>query len=156
MPGLQHLFDKCAPTTLGYAQNGERVFQHPLSSMRLALAASIADVEQLAGYGWAIATEPAVPTFNMLSALRRAFPALRSLHPDDMGKVLDQHSVKTLLEAQPEEQRGRLARWLLRRSQYTGAGELARWTKEACRDLPMKADHPLAPSADGATYLASP
>jgi hypothetical protein len=156
MPGLQSLFDTFAPSSLGYAQNGELVFQHPLTSMRLALAASANTAEQLAGYGWAIAFGSDAPAFNTLTALRRAFPGLRSQHPDDLAKVLNQGSVRFLLESQPEEQRGRLARWLISRSQSTGAAELSHWTKEACRYLPMKADHPLAPTADGATYLASP
>ncbi|WP_219096147.1 LPD23 domain-containing protein [Pseudomonas sp. UMAB-40] len=156
MPGLQSLFDTFAPSSLGYAQNGELVFQHPLTSMRLALAASADTAEQLASYGWAIASGTDSPAFNTLSALRRAFPGLHSQHPDDLAKVLNQGSVQFLLESQPEEQRGRLARWLISRSQSTGNAELARWTKEACHELPMKADHPLAPSADGATYLASP
>lgn len=155
MPGLQHLFDKFAHSPMGDAQNGELVFHHPLTSMRLAITASSANVEQLANYGWVIAPGVTAPTFNTLTALRRAFPALRSQHPDELARVLDQHAVKALLEIQPEEHRGRLARWLMSRSQSTGDGELARWTIAACRDLPMKAGHPLAPSNESATYLAS-
>ncbi|MGO4801025.1 LPD23 domain-containing protein [Pseudomonas sp. W22_MBD1_FP4] len=154
MPGLQHLFEKFAHSPMGDAQNGELVFQHPLTSMRLAIPASV-NVDQLASYGWVITNDATAPTFNTLTALRRAFPALRSQHPDELTKVLDQHSVKVLLEAQPEEHRGRLARWLLSRSKSTGDVELAHWTKEACRDLPIKAGHPFAPSNGAATYLSS-
>lgn len=156
MPGLQRLFDSFAPAPNGSAQDGELVLQHPLTSMRLALKAPSQNIVKLAAYGWTIANENSQPAFNSLVALRRAFPALVSQSPDILAQLLNPESVRFLLESQPEGSRGRMARWLISRSQSIGSPELALWTNEACRDLPLTSDHPIAPTLDGATYLKSP
>ena len=156
MPGLQSLLASFVTTNHGHTRNGETVFQHPHTEARIALAADGDSIQALASYGWTVSTPSAAPSFSVLPALQRIFPALQSQHPDQLAKLLTSDTVAQLIEAQPVEHRGRMARWLLGRSRSTGNAELAKWTRDACAELPIQADHPLAPTPDRPTYLQGP
>lgn len=156
MSGLQTLLNRFATTTHDISNDGETVFQHPLTHTRIALAADGEAIHALAVYGWTPAIEQETPRFNALAALQRVHPSLNSLHPDELATVITPESVRPLIEAQPIEQRGRLARWLLGRSRATGNADLAKSTRDACSELPVQADHPLAPAAGQATHLQGP
>ena len=131
MSGLQTLLNRFATTTHDISNDGETVFQHPLTQSRIALAADGEAIQKLAAYGWTTAIEQDTPRFNVLAALQRVHHSLNSLHPDELARVITPDSVRPLIEAQPIEQRGRLARWLLGRSRATGNAELAKSTREA-------------------------
>lgn len=156
MPGLQSLLASFVTTNNGNTRNGETVFKHPHTETRIALAADVESIQALASYGWTVSKSSAAPTFSVLSALQLLFPALQSQHPDQLAKLLTSDTVAQLIEAQPVEHRGRMARWLLGRSRSTGNAELAKWTRDACAELPIQADHPLAPTPDRPTYLQGP
>lgn len=153
MPGLQSLLANFVTTNSGFTCNGETVFQHPNTEARIALAADGELIQALATYGWTVSNSSGATSFSVLPALQRIFPTLQSLHPDQLAKLLNSDTVSQLIEAQPIEQRGRMARWLLGRSRSTGNAELAKWTRDACAELPIQADHPLAPTPERPTYL---
>lgn len=156
MPGLQSLFASFVTTSHGYTRDGETVFQHPHTDARIALAADGESIKALATYGWTVAKPAKAPSFSVLPALQRIFPTLQNQHPDQLAKLLTADTVGQLIEAQPVEHRGRMARWLLGRSRSTGNVELAKWTRDACAEMPILADHPLAPTLDRPTYLQGP
>ena len=153
MPGLQSLLTSFAITSNGNSRNGETVFQHPNTDVRIALAADGESIQALANYGWTASKTSAAPSFSVLPALQRVYPSLQSQHPDHLAKLLTSNTVGQLIEAQPVQHRGRMARWLLGRSRSTGNTELAKWTRDACAELPIHADHPLAPTPERPTYL---
>lgn len=157
MPSLQHLLSNHFVTsTHGQNHADEIVFEHPLTQTRLAMAAGPATVQALAAFNWTVATATNAPAFNVLAALQRQFPTLPSVHPDALASVLDAVSTHQLLTAQALEHRGRLARWLIGRSQSTGSADLALWTRQACLDLDLVAEHPLANALQQAIYLEAP
>lgn len=156
MPGLQSLLASFVTTTNGYTRNGETVFQHPHTQTRIALAADVEAIQGLATFGWTVSDSTVAASFSVLPALQRIFPALQSQHPDQLAKLVTPDTVAQLIEAQPVEHRGRMARWLLVRSRSTGNAELAKWTRDACAELPIQADHPLAPTPVRPTYLQGP
>ena len=156
MPGLQSLLDKFVTTTHGYTRDGETVFSHPLTDARIALAADEESIRELATYGWTVANASVAPNFSVLPALQRIFPELQSQHPDVLDKLLAPDSVAKLIEAQQVEHRGRMARWLLGRSRSTGNTDLAKWTREACSEVAIQSNHPLAPKLDRPTYIQGP
>lgn len=156
MPGLQSLLASFVTTTLSHTRDGETVFEHPHTQARIALAADGETIRALATYGWTVSNGASAPSFSVLPALQRTFPELQSQHPDQLAKLLTPDSVGQLIAAQPVEHRGRMARWLHGRSRSTGNTELAKWTRDACAELPIQADHPLAPTLERATYLQGP
>lgn len=156
MPGLQSLLASFVTTTLSHTRDGETVFEHPHTQARIALTADGETILELATYGWTVSNGASAPSFSVLPALQRTFPELQSQHPDQLAKLLTPDSVGQLIAAQPVEHRGRMARWLLGRSRSTGNTELAKWTRDACAELPIQADHPLAPTPERATYLQGP
>lgn len=156
MPGLQTLLNRFATTTHDISNDGETVFQHPLTQSRIALTADGESIRALATYGWTPALEQVTPRFNVLAALQRVHSSLSSLHPDELATVLTPEGVRSLIAAQPIAQRGRLARWILGRSRATDNAELAKSTRDACSELPVQADHPLAPAAGQPIYLQGP
>jgi len=154
MPSLQHLLSNHFVTS-AHCQNhaDEIVFEHPLTHTRLAMVADPATVQSLATFGWTVATAASAPAFSVLTALQRQFPNLTSVHPDALASVLDAATTQQLLAAQPLEHRGRLARWLISRSQSTSDADLALWTRQACLDLDLVAEHPLATLVQQPIYL---
>lgn len=101
------------------ARSGESLFWNPVTGLKVAIGAvSAADRGTLEAHGWLTAQATPLPT--MLDLLRLTWPRLESLHPDQLGRVLTSSSAVDALRAVPEEERGRVARWLVARGRAMG------------------------------------
>ncbi|MCS8413224.1 hypothetical protein N0754_18140 [Pseudomonas aeruginosa] len=106
------------------ARSGETLFWNPATGLKVALGSiDRTDSDTLASFGW-IATEPKETT-SILALLRLRWPKLESLHPDHLGRHLTAISATEALEAVPEQERGRVARWLIARGRAMGITGMA-------------------------------
>ena len=106
------------------ARSGETLFWNPATGLKVALGSiDRTDRDTLASFGW-IATEPKETT-SILALLRLRWPKLESLHPDHLGRHLTAISATEALEAVPEQERGRVARWLIARGRAMGIPGMA-------------------------------
>lgn len=106
------------------ARSGETLFWNPATGLKVALGSiDRTDSDTLASYGW-VATEPQETT-SILALLRLRWPKLESLHPDHLGRHLTAISATEALEAVPEQERGRVARWLIARGRAMGITGMA-------------------------------
>ncbi|MEQ0866856.1 LPD23 domain-containing protein [Pseudomonas aeruginosa] len=106
------------------ARSGETLFWNPATGLKVALGSiDRTDSDTLASFGW-VATEPQETT-SILALLRLRWPKLESLHPDHLGRHLTAISATEALEAVPEKERGRVARWLIARGRAMGITGMA-------------------------------
>ncbi|ALN21713.1 MULTISPECIES: ADP-ribosyltransferase-containing protein [Ectopseudomonas] len=142
---------------------GEQLFWHPLAKAAIALPSpSKQAYKDLSDLGWraddsldaeqrsALRERP----LNMLAAMQSAWPDLQNLHPDTLAPRLSLEGLLQVVSSQPVEMRSRTLKWVNARCASLGRKDLANALTEACRELPMKADHPWADaefltSADG-------
>ena len=142
---------------------GEQLFWHPLAKTAIALPPPSQQVHKgLAALGWraddSLDSEQRSllreRPLNMLAAMQSAWPDLQNLHPDTLAPRLSLSGLVKVISSQPAELRSRTLKWVNARCASLGRKDLANAVTEACRDLPMKADHPWADvkfltSADG-------
>lgn len=157
MSTLSVILKKAHFTDRPVARTGEAIYQHPLTNQYIALPTPNSfESEGLAAAGWKRAqAQAAAPVFTPLSALQRLWPDLQSHNSDFFGHLLDTNTCKQLIELQPEEHQGRMARWLTARCKALGKGHLSTTISQAA--WAARSKHPWTPPRTKPyTYLLSP
>lgn len=140
-------------------RSGEELYWHGLAQQFIALPRpSPHDDQVLRQHGWQQASvgQAKQHAFSPLTVLRRLWPELHSPHPDLYAHRLNENTCKQLIAVQPEEMRGRTARWLMARCKALGKHDLVAVISEHMRDTNVAADHPWATTTQSpAKFLLS-
>ncbi|MCF6783714.1 LPD23 domain-containing protein [Stutzerimonas stutzeri] len=128
-------------------RSGEALYWHELTGRYIALPIVGASADELLQqHAWKPVRPDQVKSarFDALSALRRLWPELHRAHPAFIAHRLDARTCETLINLQPEEDRGAMGRWLIARCTELEKHDVATATADYMSRTSVRAIHPWA------------